>query len=184
MAGIDWITMASLRESENFFWDYDQFITNDKLKKAKGSMGITPPWELYEWFKKSGAKNINNLITVSGSSSLAELVKINEYAKKGYKVVQLMSSPNIFWGRTTPNTKTHWIVWESPLLNALNGVSIDLHSKLTDKVDLNLFTWGWVGNLKNYNANTANISLRQFLNASFGAIVFKEWNGVSEHSFK
>ena len=187
MIGIDWVTMASLRESENFYWDYDEIITGKGvvLEKIEGAMGVTPPWELYEWLKKSGAKNIKNLITVSGSSNLAELVKINEYAKKGYKVVQLMSSPNIFRGETTPNFKAHWIVWESPLRNVLNGISIDLNSKLMDTVDLDLFTWGWVGKLSSYNPKyTANISLKKFLEASFGAIVFKGWDGVSEHSFK
>lgn len=87
-----------------------------------------------------------------------------------------MSSPNIFWGATTPNFKAHWIVWESPLRNSSNNLAIDLNSKSTDMVDLDLFTWGYVGNLKNYNDNTENISLKKFLNASFGALVFKKIN--------
>lgn len=168
ISGIDWITMGSLRDSENLIWDY-----NDPQKQTAA---ITAPFKLQDWLEKSGAKNIQNLTTLT-SSNLKDLLSINEYAKKGYRVVKLISSPNIFWGKTTPNLKTHWIVWESPLYHATNNQPIHSQSKLTDIIDLNLFTWGWVGNLRSYDSNiTANISLQKFLNASFGAIVFKEMN--------
>jgi len=49
------------------------------------------------------------------------MAEINKYAIQGYRVVQLMSSPNIFAGATTPNFKAHWIVWESPLHSQQTG---------------------------------------------------------------
>ena len=167
ISGIDWITMGSLRDSENLIWDY-----NDPTKETAA---VTAPSNLHDWLKKSGAKNIQNLTTLT-SSNLKDLLLINEYAKKGYRVVQLMSSPNIFKGATTPNLKAHWIVWESPLYHATNKQPIHSQSKLTDIVDLHLFTWGQVKNLKSFNNHTTNISLQKFLNASFGAIVFKGIN--------
>lgn len=159
--------MGSLRDSENLIWDY-----NDPTKETAA---VTAPSNLHDWLKKSGAKNIQNLTTLT-SSNLKDLLLINEYAKKGYRVVQLMSSPNIFKGATTPNLKAHWIVWESPLYHATHKQPIHLQSKLTDIIDLHLFTWGQVKNLKSFNNHTTNISLQKFLNASFGAIVFKGIN--------
>ncbi|ULJ59370.1 hypothetical protein [Wielerella bovis] len=167
ISGIDWITMGSLRDSENFMWDYDN-PTNEIA-------AISAPWEMHDWLKKSGAKNLQNLTTLT-SSNLKNLLEINEYAKKGYRVVQLMSSPNIFNGATTPNFKAHWIVWESPLRHVIDGLPIHSQSRLTDIVDLDLFTWGEVKNLRSWNIYAANISLQKFLNASFGAIVFKGMN--------
>ena len=87
--------------------------------------------------------------------------------------MQLISSPNIFAGATTPNFKDHWIVWESPLQSQQTGGIIDQYSRLTDTVDLKLFTWGKVKNLIEHSEYTKEITLKKFLNASFGAIVFE-----------
>lgn len=98
---------------------------------------------------------------------------MNQYIDRGYRVVQLISSPNIFKGATTPNIKSHWIVWEGPVLNAATDRPIDSKSRMTDMIDLNLFTWGWVGNLTTYQKgrHTKNITLKKFLEASFGALI-------------
>lgn len=172
ISGLDWITLGSLRNSENLIWDYDNL--------TKGIAAMTTPGDMERWLRNSGAKNLQNFITISGNN-LEQLAKINKYAKQGYRVLQLVSSPNIFGGATTQSYKSHWIVWESPLVSQSTGLSIDENSKLTDLVDLKLFTWGWVGKLTQYRngQNTRAISLEKFLDASFGAIVYKDWWKVS-----
>ncbi len=165
ISGLDWITLGSLRDSENLIWDYDS--------PTKEMAAITTHWDMEKWLKKSDAKNLHNLVTIRGSSTLKEMAEINKYAIQGYRVVQLMSSPNIFAGATTPNFKAHWIVWESPLHSQQTGGIIDQYSRLTDTVDLKLFTWGKVKNLIEHSEYTKEITLKKFLNASFGAIVFE-----------
>lgn len=167
ISGLDWITLGSLRDSENLIWDYDS--------PTKEMAAITTHWDMEKWLTKSDAKDLRNLVTIRGSSTLKELAEINKYAIQGYRVVQLMSSRNIFQGATTPNLKTHWIVWESPLVSQSTGLNIDENSNLTDLVDLKLFTWGWVGKLTQFGdiQHTSTITLKKFLEASFGAIVFK-----------
>lgn len=167
ISGLDWITLGSLRDSENLIWDYDS--------PTKEMAAITTHWDMEKWLKKSDAKDLRNLVTLHGRSTLKELAEINKYAIQGYRVVQLMSSRNIFQGATTPNLKTHWIVWESPLVSQSTGLNIDENSNLTDLVDLKLFTWGWLGKLTQFSKgkNTSAITLKKFLKASFGAIVFK-----------
>lgn len=61
------------------------------------------------------------------------------------------------------------------MVSQSTGLNIDENSNLTDLVDLKLFTWGWVGKLTQFSKgkNTSAITLKKFLKASFGAIVFK-----------
>lgn len=167
LLGLDWITLGCLRDSKNFLWKYDS-----PEEFGEASAGITPPHELAEWFRKSWGKGTIDLITYR-SSTLQDLLLLNQYIDRGYRVVQLISSPNIFKGATTPNIKSHWIVWEGPVLNVATGKPIDSKSRMTDMIDLNLFTWGWVGNLTTYQKgrHTKNITLKKFLEASFGALV-------------
>ncbi len=53
---VDWIALASLRDSENDFFDYDS------IDVAAG--GITMPGDLVEWFKKAGFSTIKNVTNV------------------------------------------------------------------------------------------------------------------------
>ena len=55
MAHVDWLTMASLRDSENYFLDYDSVS-----EKKGGLQGITTAPELARWFKRAGFSDIRN----------------------------------------------------------------------------------------------------------------------------
>ena len=53
------------------------------------------------------------------------------------------------------------------------GKSVTQPANRGDIVDLKLFTWGKVKNLIEHSEYTKEITLKKFLNASFGAIVFE-----------
>ena len=53
---VDWIALASIRDSENWFFDYQS--VKDKVA------GITMPGTLEDWFKKAGFKKVRNVTNV------------------------------------------------------------------------------------------------------------------------
>jgi len=64
---VDWVALASLRDSENDFFDYDE--PTDEVG------GITMPGDLVDWFKKSGFSqdvNYTNLVFTKDSDCIEE----------------------------------------------------------------------------------------------------------------
>jgi hypothetical protein len=124
---VDWLTMASLRDSENWFFDYDT---------AKGEFsGITLPGELADWFRKAGYSdvtedtNLTNL-THKGAGTVEDA---NELYDKGYRVclfisANMMEEADQSW-RGSVFTR-HWIVQRS---------RIDLSN---GKAKVTVFSWG------------------------------------------
>ncbi|MBN6073806.1 hypothetical protein HYE60_00705 [Aggregatibacter actinomycetemcomitans] len=177
LLGIDWITMGSLRNSENALLDYDRL--DDAGSAREGIAGMTTHWEIAEWLRKSGAVDVINLVCPldSDGNSLEELIRINEYARKGYKVIQLLSPFYIFQNsKDTSITELHWLVWESPITSQHTKKIIDINSNLDEFIDLAIFTWGWCGNLTKWQRGiyTSEVTLKKFLYASRGAVVFSK----------
>lgn len=124
---VDWLTMASLRDSENWFFDYDT--------TAKEFAGITLPGELADWFRKSGYSDVQedtNLtnMTHKGSGTVEDA---NELFAKGYRVclfisANMMEEKDQSWRGDI--TTRHWIVQRS---------RIDLSG---GKAKVTVFSWG------------------------------------------
>lgn len=143
--GIDWITMASLRDSENGFFYYDNI--SDKIG------GITMGGKLREWFEKTGYELVKDNVGLI-SISEKEVVDLNKFVKKGYKVVTLISV-----GLLTDswlNFKSHWVVWESEAVESSSGVN------------LKLFSWGNV-----FQQIPPGVSMASFSRQIYGGLVFK-----------
>ena len=104
---IDWITLASLRDTENSFFDYDS--PNDNIP------GITTAGDLKTWFKKAGAEiiyeiNTNIINQVTGSKfTLKDLCRLNSYVCEDTHVVMLITS-RMFNKDVPLKTKNHWII--------------------------------------------------------------------------
>lgn len=143
--GIDWITLASLRDSENSFFNYDNI--SDKIG------GITMGGKLREWFEKSGYELVMDNVGLN-SISEKEVAELNKYVKKGYKVATLISGGllNGSW----LNFKSHWIVWESEAVESSSGVK------------LKLFSWGSV-----FQQIPSGVSMASFSRQIYGGLVFK-----------
>ncbi|WP_218777145.1 hypothetical protein, partial [Gilliamella apicola] len=144
---IDWITLASLRDTENGFFDYDS--PDDNIP------GITPAGDLKTWFKKAGAEIIyeinTNIVTqaLGPKLTLKDLCHLNSYVRPDTHVVMLITS-RMFNTRVPIATKNHWIVLEDKL-KLINGHEVTEQTPLTELVELTCFSWGKVKNhlLKN-----------------------------------
>ena len=147
--GIDWMTLAGLRDSENAVLDFDSIDSP--------LAGVTMWQLLTEWFEKAGYEKVfsNVGITQAGVQGIQEL---NEYAKKGYKVVTLVSDTLLKGSIGVHSTvPTHWIVWDGPVTQDGQG-----------SVHLLLFSWGYVT-----DGIKSNVDFSFLINRFFGGVVFK-----------
>ena len=162
VSAIDWITLASLRDTENSFFDYDS--PDDQIP------GITVAGELKKWFKKAGAEIVYEINTkiinhITGPKlTLKDLCRLNYYIGLGMHVVVLIAARMLDRG-SGPTSKNHWIVWNDKL-KLLSGLKLTEHSILTEQVQLELFSWGDV-----YNQLKFGTTLADVMKYSFGALV-------------
>nr|WP_250368581.1 hypothetical protein [Klebsiella pneumoniae] len=87
ISGLDWITLASLRDSENSIMSYDDI--DDEVA------GITMWGKITEWFEKSGYVKIYTNVGL-GRCSIEDVARLSEYADNGFKVVCLISAGMLF----------------------------------------------------------------------------------------
>jgi hypothetical protein len=122
----DWMTMASIRDSENAFLAYD---TVDKE-----FAGITLPGTLADWFSRAGYSDVQeetNLYFTKGTGTIDDA---NHLFAKGYRIA-LFINAHMLTGPTQSNssvleTPDHWVVLRSPI------------DQSGGKVRLKIFTWG------------------------------------------
>jgi hypothetical protein len=149
---VDWMTMASIRDSENWFFDYDSV--------EREFAGITLPGELAHWFRLAGYSDIReetNLTSNKGSSTLDDASRL---VAQGYRVCMFINSKML---DATEQAKTsmnpdHWVVLRSEV------------DRSGEKVRLKVFTWG-TGNYEIPQAGT--LSLSDFLGNFYGYVAGK-----------
>lgn len=152
---IDWITLASLRDSENILLRYSS--------PDAAAAGITMWGKIKAWYRKIGAERIFNNISIIHSNR-QDAVNLSSYVGNGNYVVTLIGSGMI--GGDT-RAKSHWVVWESPLRTA-GGSLVTSNTPLTEVVRLQVFSWGGIYNL------TPGLTLKDFLKYLYGGLVFKK----------
>ncbi|WBM70679.1 hypothetical protein OH773_21660 [Buttiauxella sp. WJP83] len=148
ISGLDWMTLAGLRDSENAVLSFDNLDSP--------IAGITMWQTLTEWFEKAGYEKVfsNVGITQAGIQGINDL---NEYVRKGYKVVTLINDGLLTGGESKLTVPTHWIVWDGPVTEENDGC-----------MHLNLFSWGKISDQIKYGENSSF-----FINRFFGGVVFK-----------
>ncbi|MDE9429804.1 hypothetical protein [Xenorhabdus bovienii] len=146
ISGLDWITLAGLRDSENIIFSYDE--VDDQVA------GITMWGKLAEWFEKAGYEKVFSNISLMHSNK-EDIEKLNNYIDQGYHVVSLISV-GMLEDMDETSGKNHWIVWK------------DKVKIYDDSVDLTLFSWG---RIKPWLKN--NTSYDYFIKHTFGGLVFK-----------
>lgn len=146
--GLDWMTMAGLRDTENTVFSFDHLDSP--------TAGVTLWQNLTAWFEKAGYELVfsNVGITQAGVQGIRIL---NEFAVKGYKVVTLINGGLLRGGNSNFTVPTHWIVWEGPVTQDAAGY-----------ISLNLFSWGKVTNWIEPGRD-----VQFFINRFFGGMVFK-----------
>ncbi|NHB56711.1 hypothetical protein G9F32_01485 [Acinetobacter sp. 194] len=131
---IDWVTLASLRDSENFILDYDS--------PDKESSAVTPPHELKAWFVKAGFKFIKQIGGIDKVGlTRDEIFELNQYAGPNHYIVCLVSS-RVLVGSDSPLLKNHWIVWTDKLRGKYDNMEITKDGARNPTVSLRLFSWG------------------------------------------
>ncbi|MES4613098.1 hypothetical protein V2154_10990 [Ewingella sp. CoE-038-23] len=158
VSGLDWITLASLRDSENSIFDYQS--VDDQFS------GITLWSGLESWFTKTGYKKVFDNISLS-NCSIQDILDLNKYNDGSHHIVTLISAGMLLQTEGDTSFKNHWVVWEGkPTL--LGDEELSKMTNIDACIDLRLFSWGEV-----HDYLKPNITLKEFLKHTFGGMVFK-----------
>lgn len=152
IAPIDWMTMASIRDSENWFLDYDN--------ADKEFAGITMPGELAQWFRLAGYSDVREETNLYFRKGAGTVDDTNKLFNQGYRICVFINAQML---EATEQTETsrhadHWVVLRSPI--ARSG----------DNVSLKVFTWGQ----GEYQIpQRGDLSVHDFLNNFYGYVAGK-----------
>jgi hypothetical protein len=84
----DWIMLASIRDSENIFFDFQDI--------GAGVAGITTPSTMQSWFEKAGYKEIINEANIWFTKDRQNAIRATNLRNRGYKVTLLISANMLF----------------------------------------------------------------------------------------
>ena len=123
MPALDWMTLASIRDSENWFLDYQK--ASDKVA------GITLPGTLAGWFKKAGYRRVVNDTNLVATKGIGNVSRANQYFHRKYKICAFINA-NMIQGPKNKKSvfPDHWVVLST-------GISV-----LPESVSFKIFTWG------------------------------------------
>ena len=123
MPSLDWMMLASIRDSKNWVLDYQ--------KASNAFAGITFPGTLAGWFKKAGYRRVINETNLLATKGIGNVSSANQYFYRKYKVCLFINTNMIQkpWGETSA-FPDHWVVLAS-------GISV-----LPKTVSFKIFTWG------------------------------------------
>ncbi|HDG1695039.1 hypothetical protein [Kluyvera ascorbata] len=148
ISGLDWMTLAGLRDSENAIFSFDTLDSP--------VAGVTMWQILTEWFEKAGYEKVFSNVGIA-QAGVQGVRDLNKYVEQGYKVVTLINDGLLEGSDNNTTLPTHWIVWDGTVMQDSNGY-----------INLKLFSWGrsinWVKQKKD---------LHFFINRFFGGMVFK-----------
>lgn len=155
---IDWISLASLRDSENMFLDYDSPL--DQLA------GITLPGTIADWFTKAGASVVFDNVQYTSHLNQQQLVELFGHIDPQHHVATLIGAGMLENGGGS--VKNHWITWEQGPATAEGEVTPTTApgAAITGST---LFTWGQVGHLL-----AKNLTLQGLLKHLYGGLVFSK----------
>ena len=142
-AAVDWVALASLRDSENSLLPYDSAEVE--------AGGITMPGALAGWFRAANFGQVENKTNIFFDSDLATLVKASQRFSSG-SVVCLFIGANLLNGKVGDTIiPDHWVSLSSAV--RVDGVSMTQLLSQGQKVNgdeklakaginFDVFTWG------------------------------------------
>ena len=149
---VDWMTAASIRDSENWFFDYQS--VQDEIA------GITVPSSLAKWYKAAGFTDVKDETNLFFYKTLENARTASALFDSGY-VVSLFINSNMLSAlnqRKSSLTPDHWVVLTSRM-------------RLFDQsVSFEVFTWG-SGIFKVPSAGT--LTGKEFLSNYYGYVAAK-----------
>lgn len=128
----DWIALASLRDSENYFFDYQE--------AANEFAGITLPGELEDWFRRTGYTDVVNEARVVVDEDEENIRQADGLLRSGYRVCLFIHSNML--NKSTQSewsaTPDHWVVLTSPV--SFGTAVVGTEARRT--VSFRIYTWG------------------------------------------
>jgi hypothetical protein len=150
----DWILLASMRDTDNWFFDYQE--EGDDLS------AITMPHTMEKWFKQAGYTEVLNDTNVVACKDLANARKASSLLGKGYKVCLFINSDMLYASKHNNASliPDHWVGLVTGI--TITGIEADPASKVSFKV----YTWGRVQSVP----QSGDLSIKHFLNNYYGYI--------------
>lgn len=149
ISGVDWMTLAGLRDSENALFSFDSLDSP--------LAGITAWPTLTDWFEKAGYEKVFSNVGIT-QAGVKGIQKLNEYVCHGCKVITLINDSLLEDSSGEhPTLPSHWIVWEGPVIQNPDGT-----------MHLRLFSWGKVEDQIKKDKDASF-----FISRFFGGVVFK-----------
>lgn len=156
ISAIDWISLASLRDSENTLLDYDS--PSDQVA------GITLPSKIISWFSQAGATVLFDNIQYRWHINHQQFLELMNHLSPDAHVTALVSASMVEGGVGVG--KNHWIVWEQ-IPHTQNGPISDTTGQEEVITSSSLFSWGYVG-----HQVTRSYTVGQLESDLFGGLVF------------
>jgi len=187
MNPVDWIILASLRDSQNSIFNYDEI--SDEIG------GITYPGDIISWYDKVGFKTTNNA-SVTGTAGIENLLRAHE-TRRNHQSVSLLIDAKIIQASSYRKGQmamfpNHWVVLssdvfiDSMLLNGGLALQLkterensqnedvgdfdDIGKDFVHNVSFNVYSWGTTTQKLGGRTGTGSIDLETFLNNYFGFV--------------
>lgn len=161
IAFVDWIALASLRDSENSLFDY-QSVT-DQVG------GITLPGILAKWFKLAGYCNVNSSASIVWSQGPKHLVDAAISYQNNKNVCLFVSGKSLNSPFAVKIFPSHWVVMSDHLAFG-DSFHKDYSKKIEDlkkeTISLPVYTWG----SEKRKWNPQHLSLDDFSSYYFGSV--------------
>lgn len=112
IAAVDWVALASLRDSENTILDYDE--------PADQVAGITMPGTLAAWFRAAGYQDVRNVTNVWFTKGESDINTATALLRQGKRVCLFINADLVQHGASGGGRTTvpdHWVE-----LVACNGI--------------------------------------------------------------
>ena len=128
----DWIALASLRDSENYFFDYQD--------ASDAFAGITLPEELEDWFRKAGYAEVVNEARVMIDQEEENIRRADAYFQRGFRVCLFIHSNMLAKSTESTGSATadHWVVLTSPVTHGL----VPIVAEMAKTISFEIYTWG------------------------------------------
>lgn len=158
---VDWIMLASLRDSTNWFFDVES--VDDMLSAP------TLPLTMATWLQRVGYTQIVNKTNVWFTKDLQNLREANDLRSKGYRIFLFIHCNMLYANkRSTPSiAPNHWVMLQSHI----NIAGLPLESLKT--VSLEVYSWGETAPLPDTRNNESPMKLPEFLSNYYGFVAFK-----------
>lgn len=115
---VDWLTCASIRDSENWFLDFDD------TGKISDLAGVTLPSEMEQWFRKAGYRDVRENTNISRyNKDIDDVNEANRLLDSGYRVCLFISANMIDYDDQSDKGSAftmHWVVLREKI-QVMNG---------------------------------------------------------------